>query len=112
MNEATKFTTQQDRDRALESKYTIFCDCCHSLLACISRHSKELVAEHLQWTLNNRLRFGDRAALQDWEVERFGERCYPAAHSMLLFGVKVEKYGEGYKLHRKQQENDDGYDEE
>jgi hypothetical protein len=102
----THFKSMGDRDQALESRYTLHCDCCRSLLACVATHGPELIKEHEQWVINNRLRFGDRAALQDWEDERFGARAYPTAHSHLLYLVKVKKYGENYKLHPKSKEEE------
>ena len=101
-----------ERDEALEARYKLWCNagvepwhdkpCCHSLLQHVDTHREELLAEYMQWVNDQHLAHAfDADSLHRWEVERFGDRAYRAAHAMLLFAVKEAVFGSSYKNLRK-----------
>ncbi len=95
---ARTYQTEQDRDDALEERYTSRpCEraCCPSILAAVARHRDELVQQYMAWAQRRAAaEVHDGALLADWEEGRFGVRLYLAAHAVLLYGVKVARFGE------------------
>jgi len=109
---ATTYRDQRERDGVLESRYKLWCNggaeswedkpCCASLLVHVSTHGDGLVAEYMQWINEQHAHHAyDSEMLHRWEVERFGDRAYPAAHALLLYRVKVAVFGDPYKYARK-----------
>ena len=95
---ARTYRSEQDRDEALEERYTARpCerDCCPSILAGVAAHRDELVQQYMAWAQRRGVgEVHDGATLAQWEEGRFGARLYLAAHSLLLYGVKVARFGE------------------
>lgn len=93
------YQNQNDRDEALQENYKpLNCDCCSSLLAYVSRHSNELVAEYARFcSLNQVKKLVDSDTLGQFELERFGERAHKAAHQVLLFRVRENVWGDPYR---------------
>jgi len=95
---ARTYRTEQDRDDALEERYTgrpCERDCCPSILAGVAAHRDELVRQYMAWASRRGVgEVHDGATLAQWEEGRFGARLYPAAHMVLLYGVRVARYGE------------------
>lgn len=109
---AQVYRDQTDRDAALESRYRLWCNgeakpwedkpCCTSLLQHVVTHMDALLAEYMQWIhASHEPHAFDSDALQRWEVERFGDRAYLAAHAALLFGVRCAVFGDPYRRERK-----------
>jgi len=93
------YQNQNDRDDALEEKYSKCSDeCCTTLLQRVSRHSDELVDEYMRWASKRMVAHHvDSDELHAFEVERFRDRAYASAHQHLLFAVKVRVFGDPYK---------------
>ena len=106
--DARYYENQADRDSALEERYRLWCNsdseqpCCRSLLQHVMTHADGLLAEYMQWVKDRMIPHAfDSDHLAEWEVERFGDRAYPAAHTALLFAVKCAVFGDPYKRGRK-----------
>lgn len=101
---ARTYKTEQDRDAALEERYggrPCERDCCSSVLAGVAAHRDDLVAQFMAWAQRRgAAEVHDGALLGEWEEGRFGARLYPAAHSVLLYGVRVARFGERRPRHR------------
>lgn len=104
---ARQYENQNDRDAALEERYRLWCNadpealCCRSLLQHVMTHTDGLLAEYMQWVRDQMIPHAfDTDHLARWEVERFGDRAYPAAHGALLFAVKCAVFGDPYKRQR------------
>lgn len=93
------YQNQSDRDEALEEKYSRCGDeCCSTLLQRVSAHADELVDEYMRWAGQKMVaHYVDGDTLHEFEVERFRDRAYEAAHRRLLFAVRVRVFGDPYK---------------
>lgn len=110
---AKVYRDQLERDRELEGRYKpLWCNgttepwqdkpCCQSLLQHCSTHTEFLIGEYMQWVHDSHAPHAfDVETLHRWEVERFGDRAYAAAHALLLFAVKESVFGPSYKNLRK-----------
>lgn len=92
------YENQADRDAALEEQYKARpCEreCCPSILAAVSAHRDDLVRQFMSWAeRRGAAEVHDGGLLAEWEEGRFGARLYPAAHGVLLYGVRVARFGE------------------
>lgn len=92
------YRTIEDRDTALEAVYTARpCepDCCRSILCGVSSHRDELVEQYMAWCARRVVQEAHHSeTLAQWERERFGARLYLAAHAVLLYAVRVARFGE------------------
>lgn len=88
----------EERDEAVEEIYTTRpCEpsCCRSILAGVAAHRDELVTQYMHWCYERQVREAhDSETVAQWEKERFGARLYVAAHAVLLYGVRVARFGE------------------
>jgi hypothetical protein len=96
--DARVFKTIEDRDEALEEIYTgrpCPKDCHRSILAGVSSHRDELVAQCMAWAERRGVaEVHDSETLAEWERGRFGARLYLAAHCVLMHAVKLARFGE------------------
>lgn len=113
-----QYENQGDRDSVLESRYRqLSCredktldgaevvGCCRSMLQFVSHHQDELIAEYMQWSKDRNQDAYDKKSdeqIKRWEVERFGDTLYPAAHMHLLYLVRVAIFGDGTRRTGKQ----------
>jgi len=92
------YKDSDERDEAVDEVYTSRpCEpsCCASVLAGVSAHREVLVVEYMRWCSDRKVREAhDSETLGQWERERFGARLYPSAHGVLLYGVRVARFGE------------------
>jgi hypothetical protein len=99
---ARVFRAIEDRDAAVEEVYTAKpCMCCPSILAGVAGHRDGLVVEFMTWAQRRDVHeVHDSETLAQWERERFGARLYLAAHYVLLFGVRLARFGERRAPHQ------------
>jgi len=94
---AKRYDNQDERDRALEPRYTLGCDCCRSLLMAVSCHREELLSEYMAWAHAQRAPHVFEARLvRAWMEERFGASPYSSARGVMLYAVKVAVFGDPY----------------
>jgi hypothetical protein len=89
-----------ERDEAMEERYARWpacclghgLVCCTSVLACVSAHRRELVAEYVAWGERQHMVsfVGDREAMQEWAVLTFGDRLFPAAIGVFMAAVREQ----------------------
>lgn len=87
-SQPTVYASMDERDRALEARYTFDREGHTSTLAFVSQRQHELAVEYLDsWRPYHADNQGIRDALTRFEAWRFGAMLEPSAHSMLLFAV-------------------------
>ncbi len=88
----------EDRDSALEEPYAWRpCEhsCCPSILGSVAAHQDVLLAEYMRWCCDRQAREShDSDTLAQWERERFSARLERAAHCILLFAIRIARFGE------------------
>jgi hypothetical protein len=92
-----RYANQDERDRSVEPRYTLGCDCCRSLLMAVSCHREELLAEYMAWAhAQMALHVFEARLVREWMEKRFGAPPYPAARGVMLYTVKVAVFGDPY----------------
>lgn len=82
------YDSQEERDAALERRYSFDREGERSALAYISRHAPELVEAFFAWLRDGHATGDALADLPTWERERFGAELEPAAHGIMRFEVR------------------------
>ena len=100
---ARTYKTVDDRDAALEELYTdvgerLGAAGIRDILAFVVEHHEDLVVEYMRWCLDRHAQeVYDSETLAQWEREKFGARLYVAGHKVLLYRVKVARFGDPYR---------------